>query len=382
MIEPVSTIIRNKIGHNSLTIGILGDISLHNIIPSTSIFQPLIPIIKDTDIVIANVETVISDKALTASKKNGIFLKSPKSSAKILKVIGVDIALLANNHIDDYGQIGVFDTISNLEEENISVFGVKERESLLIEQNNISFEIVGFVTPYESDEYLLPYHTKNINELLPLKRNYPTAHLLYFLHGFDELYSVPFPWRVNLLKRMCNQYKPSALICGHQHIYQGFIHHNNTPICLSYGNGFMNIEYHKMNPDAKIGCYTVMHFDNVGCFQIDGYLYEITKKEIKKTNINQYDRVKFNIDHIDEMWKKECFEKLDTHKYKRNVFINLLYDFYRYIKLYKSFEDIYYSMFKCYLKEKWNINFIHLSKKHKSNRIAERVNGMLKEKAE
>jgi hypothetical protein len=361
MINPISNVLRGKDGNDVATIGILGDISFHNIIPFTHLFNPLLPVFHNTDLIIANIETVISDKKTNPCKKRGIFLKSPAKSARILKELGINVALLANNHMDDYGAEGILDTISHLEQNDILFFGTKERGRLDIKINDIFFELHGFVTPYDSSEYLLPYG-KSLNDVSKITRNNDKAHLLYFLHGFDELYSTPFPWRVELLKVICQKCCPTVLICGHQHIYQGFYLYNDIPICLSCGNGFMNIEYHRTNIDTFIGCYSVLHFDKSGCFQIDEYYYQITSKGILELpNIQyHYNRVKNGISTVDSdktAWEEECFFRLNEHKYNKKNLIGLLYDIYRFIRYFrKQIKYIHYrSMIGSYIKKKWTI---------------------------
>jgi hypothetical protein len=369
MIKKTSNIIRTQIGNNSVTVGILGDISFHNISPNIDIFNHLIPVIRETDITIANIETVVSNRNISPAKKQGIFLKSPASLAMVLSDIGVNIALLANNHIDDYGRDGILDTIHHLEKENILTFGVKERERLNIKKKDISFELFGAVTPYEMDSQLLISYGKDISDISDISRNNIYAHLLYFLHGFDELISAPFPWRVELLKKICKKCSPSALICGHQHIYQGYFLQEDIPVCLSYGNGFLNIKYHDFNRDSKIGCFSILHFDKLGCFRIDEYYYEFNENGIYElTETNHCSKIKERINCIENNeympWDQECYRMLNNNKYKKYRLINLLYDIYRFIKIYKHFRYIHYRcIYASYIKTKWNIDILKLWKR-------------------
>ena len=140
MINPIINKIRKKEEDNSVSIGIVGDVSFHNIdIPSIDFFTPLISVMQNTDIVIANIETVVSNRNLLPTKKQGIFLKSDPNFLKLLKKIGVDIALLANNHIDDYGLDGIHDSIEALNKEEILSFGVKGLEELSINKKESLF---------------------------------------------------------------------------------------------------------------------------------------------------------------------------------------------------------------------------------------------------
>lgn len=361
MISPIKKEIRNKIGE-SVSIGILGDISFHNInMLDKSIFSPLLDIIQETDIVIANIETVISDRAFTNIKKKGLLLKSPASTAKVLKEIGINVGLLANNHINDYGIEGINDTIINLEKEKIFTFGLPNKNPLQVIKKNLAFDFYGFVPPHYDSDNLLSYGNK-INQIYPLSKS--ENHIIYFLHGFDELFSIPFPWRVNLLKQLSKIVNPSAVICGHQHIYQGYIINNGIPICLSYGNGFINIDYHKSNVDSLIGCFSVLQFDSIGCYEINEYYYEISKNIITQLTDDKFEYIvstmtkKMQIisdeKQLEKAWENECYTYYNKNRFTRNIILNLMYDIYRFFIFRKKFQYIHYRlMFFSYLKVKW-----------------------------
>ena len=372
MINPIINKIRKKEEDNSVSIGIVGDVSFHNIdIPSIDFFTPLISVMQNTDIVIANIETVVSNRNLLPIKKQGIFLKSDPNFLKLLKKIGVDIALLANNHIDDYGLDGIHDSIEALNKEEILSFGVKGLEELSINKKGISFRLRGVVTPYESDEFLTSYG-KSLNSI-EMVESCDASHLIYFIHGFDELYSIPFPWRVKLLKQIRDKVLPAALISGHQHIYQGYSL-GEIPICWSYGNGFISIDYHsKSNIDATISCYSVLHFDKKGCYQIDEYYYRFSQEGISILSEHELKKVLDRVRKGSEctkiyeqnecLWEEECYENYNTHRFKQNIVINFLYDIYRFYRFRKQIKYIHYRyMFLGYLKRKWGINLYKLWK--------------------
>lgn len=364
MIHPFITKLRETYDTKNISIGIWGDVSFHNIKdPNNSLFASLINIFKKTDTIIMNLETVVSDKLLIPVKKGGTLAASPSCTAQILNEIGVSVALLANNHSDDYGMPGIYETITHVESAGIKTFGTKIKGELVIEKKGFKFQLCGFVTPYEMlTDCLMPYG-KSLNDINHIEKN-KDSMLLYFIHGFDELYSTPFPWRVNLLKKISQLNSPAALFCGHQHIYQGYINHNNVPVCLSYGNGFMHVDYHKINPDTKIGCYSVLHFDSAGCYQIDEYFYESTPKGVLPLSqsesliVNEKIKKIADIADIEDVnkknWIEESYKHYASHKYNTNTFLNLLYDLYRTYKLRKYFRYIHYrSMFLGYLRKRW-----------------------------
>lgn len=84
-------------------------------------FRYVAPILKHFDIVIANLETTLSDDAPYTGYP---CFRSPAEIAVALKNAGVDAVVLANNHSLDYGADGVRQTLSHLEKLGIAHTGV------------------------------------------------------------------------------------------------------------------------------------------------------------------------------------------------------------------------------------------------------------------
>lgn len=84
-------------------------------------FRYVAPILKRADIVIANLETTLSDSEPYTGYPR---FCSPVGIADALKNAGTDAVVLANNHSLDYGADGVMRTIRHLDERNIAHTGV------------------------------------------------------------------------------------------------------------------------------------------------------------------------------------------------------------------------------------------------------------------
>lgn len=84
-------------------------------------FRYVAPILKRADIVIANLETTLSD---TEPYTGYPRFRSPVAIADALKNAGTDAVVLANNHSLDYGADGVMRTIRHLDERGIAHTGV------------------------------------------------------------------------------------------------------------------------------------------------------------------------------------------------------------------------------------------------------------------
>lgn len=84
-------------------------------------FRYVAPILERADIVIANLETTLSDSEPYTGYPR---FRSPVGIADALKNAGTDAVVLANNHSLDYGTNGVMRTIRHLDERNIAHTGV------------------------------------------------------------------------------------------------------------------------------------------------------------------------------------------------------------------------------------------------------------------
>lgn len=355
----------------SIKIAILGDMDFSTWVDNgKNPLRLLKPLISMVDITIANIETVFSDRQLIANKP-GILLKSPSRCADFLKEVGINYALLANNHIDDFGVEGIQDTIDALKRNKIDYFGLCERNNILVHKKGITFTLSGVGTPWQ-DTAIVPSYGKSPGCFF--KKTSPNSHLLYFIHGFEELYSTPFPWRLELLRAISNELKPAALICGHSHCYQGWMNFNDKSVtCLSYGNGFMNLEYHSTaNKLSKFGICTILHFDQDGCFQIDEHPYKITSCGIEPISQSDADELWHDLNIMHELtknpknlqnsWEEECFRKWRPQGIKDWPFIRRLYDCRRGLFPIKATDGIVYlrAMRAAYLKRQYGISSFSL----------------------
>jgi poly-gamma-glutamate capsule biosynthesis protein CapA/YwtB (metallophosphatase superfamily) len=110
----------------------LGDIAFrgrHEDKATGSIFEGVAPCFKQADFVVANLESplVNADARPVAGKCT---LRGRTEWAAILKKSGIDLVTLANNHMMDYGEEGLFSTMSTLDNAGITYVGAgKDRQA-------------------------------------------------------------------------------------------------------------------------------------------------------------------------------------------------------------------------------------------------------------
>lgn len=105
---------------------------------------------RQADVSFLNLEAALSEKGEPARGKTTIFRGTP-ASADGLAEAGLACVNIANNHILDYGESAMFETIELLERRAIGHFGAgrnsdEARRSFILEKNGIRFGFLGYTT--------------------------------------------------------------------------------------------------------------------------------------------------------------------------------------------------------------------------------------------
>lgn len=158
----------------------------------------------DSDFSIANLEGPLTDSSFP-QKKDGPGIKAPKSSITGIKELGLKAVALANNHITDYLQQGIDDTITVLREAGIKYVGIAPRISCSYPVNShLSLDVRGCkICIYNVSETFFNRPTKDmdganvydewivLNEIKELKQTHDFLIVIY--HGGAEYFPYPTP---------------------------------------------------------------------------------------------------------------------------------------------------------------------------------------------
>ncbi|MCR4693699.1 MAG: CapA family protein [Pseudobutyrivibrio sp.] len=119
---------------NEIVIDLAGDLTLAENV-STTVFmdqqingiedcfsQDLLDEMRSADLMIINNEFAFTDRGEALEGKAYTFRGNP-SRVGLIKELGVDLVSLANNHVYDYGEIGLLDTLDTLEGDSIPYVG-------------------------------------------------------------------------------------------------------------------------------------------------------------------------------------------------------------------------------------------------------------------
>jgi poly-gamma-glutamate synthesis protein (capsule biosynthesis protein) len=77
----------------------------------TTAFGPIKPVLQAADLTMVNLETAITDRGTPQPKQ--YHFRAPITAFSALAAAGVDVVTMSNNHVLDYGQVGLADTLDN-----------------------------------------------------------------------------------------------------------------------------------------------------------------------------------------------------------------------------------------------------------------------------
>jgi len=208
------------------------------------------------DISVVNVETVYSECDIPLPKR-GPNIKSTMESMEFLKAMNFTVAACANNHIGDYGEQGVLDTLANLRQLGLVTMGAganagEAAQTCYLERAGITVAFVnhcehefGTARKDRAGAAALDYYdtAKQIREA----KKKADAVIVY-LHGGNEHNPLPRPG----MKKLCRHFVEngaSAVIVAHSHCPQGIEVYNDAPIAYGMGNFYF---YH-VDPQGMWG---------------------------------------------------------------------------------------------------------------------------------
>lgn len=293
--------------------------------------KEILQLFADADFSIANLEGPLTDSNI-AQQKDGPCIKAPKSAIAGIKKLGVSAVALANNHITDYLQQGIDDTIDTLKGAKIGYVGIIDRNNCDYSKGNkfLGLTIGGLkICIYNVSETFFNRPTKEmmganvydewlvLNEIRNLKQKYDYVIVLY--HGGAEFLQYPSPQTRKRFHRMAE--------CGADFITSQHTHcigceewYNGSYLLYGQGN-FLFARQQKYLSLTKQGLITeiklskerlkvVNHIVN-----IEGNILRYDKDQDFTTFIERSNRVD------DEEYIIDIYKKLKTEKTMRKLLL-------------------------------------------------------------
>ena len=167
-----------------------------------------------SDYALVNLECPIVNSKASPIVKCGPNLKCTSEVVKAIKYTGFQGVTLANNHIYDFGETGLVDTITTLTTNQIDYIGGGRN---LSEASSIF------------------YKTIKDKKLAIIEARKSADYVIVIVHGGHEHYQLPSP-RMQETYRFFIDAGADAVINHHQHCYSGYEEYNNKPIFYGLGN--------------------------------------------------------------------------------------------------------------------------------------------------
>ena len=212
---------------------------------SEKILTEVLPYAKKSDFVIPNLECPLADKEKHKPiKKSGPNLICAPENICFLKALNTDAVTIANNHIGDFGEGAVKDTLELLEENNILYAGagknVKDAyKACRIEKDGVSVSIISVCENEFGMATENTYGSAGYNPKILLKQireeKAESNYVIVVFHGGNEFNPLPSPDTVDRYKFICDM-GADAIIGGHTHCPQGYEIYDGKPIVYSMGN--------------------------------------------------------------------------------------------------------------------------------------------------
>ncbi len=237
---------------DSININIAGDLFLGRRIepiakddPASLFDKMIINLFRNADFNIINLESPLTDAGEEYQiSKSGPFLKASPSTVGALNLLNINLVTLANNHIYDYGDKGVADTINVCKSQNISTVGAGSNLSQASEifLKKIDEITIGVVNITEN-EWSIANAVHGGANPIDIVANTRTLHVakqladivILIVHGGHERFYYPSPRMVDLYHYYAEE-GASLVISHHSHCISGYEIYNEVPIFYGLGN--------------------------------------------------------------------------------------------------------------------------------------------------
>lgn len=219
---------------------------------SKCISPELLDIMNAADVMCINNEFTFSTRGEPMAGKAYTFRANPERVSLLLEM-GVDLALLANNHVFDYGKESILDTFDTLENADIAYFGAgrnleEAMEPYYVEIDGITIAFVAAsraeknkMTPQATETepgILRCYDTELFLEVIKEADTHADI-VLACVHWGTE-YSTVLEEAQLTTGKLYLDAGADAIIGSHSHCLQGMEFYDGKPIIYSLGNFWFN----------------------------------------------------------------------------------------------------------------------------------------------
>lgn len=296
------------------------------------IWSGIIELLNSVDFRVINLESPLTDSKHSILK-TGPNIKSKPTSVNALKAAKIDLVTLANNHILDFGEKGIKDTLEVCLENGIHTVGAglnlndaKDTFFKIIEGKRIAF------INFAENEWSSACENSAGSNPLNLIDNYQAIknakmnsdYVITIIHGGHEYYNLPSPRMVKYYRFFADA-GSDAVIGHHTHCVSGREIYNGVPIIYSLGNLLFNgssgkNEHWYQGVLAKISINNELNIELIPFYQSKGEIgIELMQGEDKNFFLQEID---FLSDIISDNEKLiSYYDKFISKSYKNHLFL-------------------------------------------------------------
>lgn len=195
-------------------------------------FAKIANILKEADIAAGNLEGPLSDKGEEVG--NPYSFRMPLKALDGLIFAGFDVLFLANNHIGDWGQEALGDTIFNLENAGLAAVGAGSAadQPKVLETKGTKFAFLAFSDFFVSG-VALAEETEIVEAVRAAEKS---ADIVVVAFHFGDEYSHEPSVRQKTLAQLAIDSGADLVVGSHPHVLQPLETYNGKYIAYSLGN--------------------------------------------------------------------------------------------------------------------------------------------------
>ncbi len=263
---------------------------------SNYMFEDIVDLLLEADYSFLNLETSVSDRGISTKPAGYGFRSDPKHLESLVNA-GIDMVLLANNHVLDYGYDAFLDTLENLEKNEIEYIGAGENyeSASKVKYVDIKGKKIGFfgansVIPNDGwiatseKGGIMPLKDEYFEEIIDLlkKAKEECDYLFAVFHWGREYVNYPDDWQVGFSEKLIDA-GVDFIIGSHPHVLQGVDINKQNAIFYSTGN----LVFYFNTDDSKLTALFELEIDNSGI--VSSRVYPIRINNLKANLLKKED---------------------------------------------------------------------------------------------
>jgi poly-gamma-glutamate synthesis protein (capsule biosynthesis protein) len=278
---------------------------------SNDYFEDLSDIIEMTDLHITNLECPLTGSKQSV-EKTGPSIKADPAAVSILQQANVNIVCLANNHIFDYGEQGIEDTIEACQSNNIETLGIVKRKDGRVHWliKSIKDKKIGFLNYCEHEFSVREEGLMSACGYDPIEAFYDVGHLkplvdylIIIYHGGNEYYPLPRPQLKKDFHYLAD-IGADVVVGHHTHVFSGYEIYNNKPLIYSLGNFFFPYEG---EPDTwHYGLVCLLVIDEKISIRLKQILQCKVGFKVESITIKEENRLKIRMEELSNIIKNDA----------------------------------------------------------------------------